>query len=238
MPSTLGIVSKRRPFSPGDLSGLSLWLDASDATTLTVSGSSVSAWADKSGNGYNVSQGTSAAQPTTGLETQNGLNVLSFDGTKGMRTANGDLNVPTLTAFVVCKSSSGGRVIYGLPHDATVHTTPFFRFLHFRILGGETLNQRLNGESASSASDAMPTTTVSLRLESASGDSYINGTRVINAAAVSLTYPNSVPFCVGENAAGAERIVGFFCEIVVFDRALTATETSDVESYLAAKWGL
>jgi hypothetical protein len=70
---------KTQPFSPLDLSP-ALWLDASDTATITASLGSVSQWDDKSGNGRNVTQGTAAAQPTTGASTLNGLNVLNFDG--------------------------------------------------------------------------------------------------------------------------------------------------------------
>jgi len=57
-----------------------LWLDAADTSTITESSGSVSQWNDKSGNGYNVTQSTGAAQPTTGSTTQNSLNVIKFDG--------------------------------------------------------------------------------------------------------------------------------------------------------------
>jgi hypothetical protein len=57
-----------------------LWLDASDTSTITESGGAVSQWDDKSGNGYDLTQATSANQPTTGTNTQNGRNVITFDG--------------------------------------------------------------------------------------------------------------------------------------------------------------
>ena len=72
-------VSSYQPFSPLALQPR-LWLDASDLTTITESGGAVSEWRDKSGNGYAFTQATSTAQPTTGTTTQNGLNVISFDG--------------------------------------------------------------------------------------------------------------------------------------------------------------
>lgn len=60
----------------------SLWLDASDASTITSSGSpaKVSQWNNKGSVSANFSQATSSAQPTTGSETQNGNNVLVFSG--------------------------------------------------------------------------------------------------------------------------------------------------------------
>ena len=72
-------VSTWTQFTPAALQP-ALWLDASDASTITESSGSVSEWRDKSANVYAFTQATSTAQPTTGSTTQNGLNVLSFDG--------------------------------------------------------------------------------------------------------------------------------------------------------------
>ena len=65
---------------PTDILGLQLWLDASDTDTITSSGGAVSQWDDKSGNSNNATQGTGSAQPTTGASTQNGENIIDFDG--------------------------------------------------------------------------------------------------------------------------------------------------------------
>jgi len=77
------------PFLPDDLSGLQLWLDASDASTLydaTTGGSLVAAdggvarWEDKSGNSRHMTQGTAGSRPTRKTAIQNSLAVLRFDG--------------------------------------------------------------------------------------------------------------------------------------------------------------
>jgi hypothetical protein len=73
-------------FDPLSLSP-SIWLDAADTATITQSLGKVSQWNDKSGNGRNVTQATSAAQPGTGAVTQNGKNVLTFDGNDLMQAA-------------------------------------------------------------------------------------------------------------------------------------------------------
>jgi hypothetical protein len=79
MPSTLGIVASGvQGFTPAELSP-KLWLDASDSATITSSGGAVSQWNNKGSLG-NFTQSTAANQPTTGSATQNGRNVLSFDG--------------------------------------------------------------------------------------------------------------------------------------------------------------
>ena len=61
------------------LPGLALWLDASDASTITIA-TGVSVWADKSGKGNNATQGTGAAQPTVQAAAQNGKNTIRFTG--------------------------------------------------------------------------------------------------------------------------------------------------------------
>lgn len=68
-------------FSPLHLRDLRLWLDASDASTITASSGKVSNWADKSGRQLDFAQSSGANQPSTGVDTQNGLNVISFTAT-------------------------------------------------------------------------------------------------------------------------------------------------------------
>lgn len=69
-------------WTPADLgSSLSLWLDADDASTITLNGSTVSQWSDKSGNAYHFAQGTAANQPTYSATGLNSKPTIDFDGT-------------------------------------------------------------------------------------------------------------------------------------------------------------
>jgi hypothetical protein len=56
------------------------WLDASDSSTLTLSGSNVTTWADKSGNSRNFTQGTSSNGPVYNATGLMGKPTLEFDG--------------------------------------------------------------------------------------------------------------------------------------------------------------
>jgi len=60
--SYVGLESKAPAWTPNLISS-ALWLDAADTSTVTLNGSTVSQWADKSGNGRNVVQATAANQP-------------------------------------------------------------------------------------------------------------------------------------------------------------------------------
>lgn len=67
------------PFDPLTLTPLA-WYDPSDATTVTLNGSTVSQLNDKSGNVRHMVQGTAGNQPTYTSAGINGLNCLTFDG--------------------------------------------------------------------------------------------------------------------------------------------------------------
>lgn len=98
---------------PETVSGLLTWHDAADASTVTLSGSSVTAWADKSGNGKNL---TSVSGRYPGYTAGQ---ALTFDGSQFMYADLG-YNAPTTrTLYAVCTlyqldppaASTGGGVL-------------------------------------------------------------------------------------------------------------------------------
>jgi hypothetical protein len=88
-----------RTFQPSDIPGCQLWLDAADSSTLVLSGSNVTQWNDKSGNGRNVSASSSYPTFTTNGILFNGAtpNVLSNAASFPSTTA--------LNSFVVFRST-------------------------------------------------------------------------------------------------------------------------------------
>lgn len=57
--------------------------DASDEASITESAGAVSTWADQTATGADLTA-SGSARPTTGASTQNGLNVLDFDGSNNV----------------------------------------------------------------------------------------------------------------------------------------------------------
>ncbi len=57
-----------------------VWLDASDAGTISLNGATVSKWMDKSGNNRNLTQTSTLFQPTYVTNVLNSKPVLRFDG--------------------------------------------------------------------------------------------------------------------------------------------------------------
>lgn len=71
-----------------------LWLDAADSSTITLNGSTVSQWSDKSGNGNNAVQATSASQPSYSTSAlSNNRPAIVFDGINDWMTAGTSLNL-------------------------------------------------------------------------------------------------------------------------------------------------
>jgi len=99
------------PFTPASIPNLLAWYDAADAGTIIQTAGSVSQWNDKSGNAYNVTQGTGASQPTTGTRTQNSLNVLDFtsDGIQVPDAFRDAVTNSNSTLLIVFNSDVGGQ---------------------------------------------------------------------------------------------------------------------------------
>jgi len=97
-----------------------LWLDAADGSTITTSGSEVTQINDKSGNARNFTS-ASATRPSTGLATQGGKNVLSFnadfltsDSANGTWTFLHDATGSSVFAAVRFGITLNPNAVYGL----------------------------------------------------------------------------------------------------------------------------
>jgi hypothetical protein len=217
-----------------------LWLDASDTSTITESGGSVSQWNDKSGNGRNVVQSTGANQPTTGTRTINGLNVLDFAGDFLIRTTATQLvdsSTGHFTAFAVWLAdtvsgvggiisqdvSSGTRMPQMLRRDTTNLQT-------VRIAGGIFI------DAAGVTVVAATTYVAASQHRTANIEAWLGGstngptnTTGTNGAIATNVY-------VGSASGGLQLLDGVIGEILVFNRNFVQSEMLAVGSYLAYKW--
>jgi hypothetical protein len=111
-------------FSPSDLTGLELWLDASDSSTVLNSispdtpatdGQAIRRWLDKSGNDRHAEQTTGANQPLLDADGLNSKGVLTFDGIND-RLVLGDILDSVIT------DASAKFEIYCVAAQGTTHT--------------------------------------------------------------------------------------------------------------------
>jgi hypothetical protein len=231
------------------LLGPTLWLDASDITTITESGGAVSQWNDKSGNGFNVSQGTGAAQPTTGSLTRNGLNVLSFDGGDVLAySGTTNFNVGDFTVFVVAEQTSNVQFAGLISLHNTIGSDQ-------DNLGAFTLNcsdnaifciiERNQSGANKPRISGTGSTPYAVWCARGSSDGVANirrnlGAEDIRTESLAFEVANGGIVIGGRFQSGAIsgsfRLTGVICEIILISSALPNQIYNQTISYLINKW--
>ncbi len=99
------IYGRARQFDPRTIPGIGLWLDASDLSTITLNGSNVSEWRDKSGSGAPAAaQGFAANQPAYNASGLNGRGTVDFATTRSLVFGS------STASFNYLHNSTGGTV--------------------------------------------------------------------------------------------------------------------------------
>jgi hypothetical protein len=201
-----------------------LWLDATDASTITELSGSVSQWDDKSGSGNDFPQGNASRQPITGVRTLNGLNVLDFDGGDSMQ--RGSLaNVANDFIMVGVWDVDSGATLFsetGSPQAWNATTAG--------------LTTQLDGTMLYSGGTISGATVVSFDMNPTglNAEAFVNGeSQAILALTQSLG--NSTAR-IAANFVGGSNVVGGMGEMVISDDRSVETRQK-IEGYLAWKWG-
>ena len=240
------------PWTPTEIT-TALWLDAADSSTVTLVSSSVSGWADKSGNGINVSQGTASARPTLVSAGQNGLDVFSFDGGDALTssaTTNLIRNIAGAMVFVVRLYAASATVprrsltVIGNSSSVSRLVIEAGRTSGRNNVGGR--RQDADGYQTATGGSAMSTAWQIqcgvFEYSSAVLTQYINGVSDgVNGTfqtAGMTSDTNSVGLGIGATGSGTgEYFSGRLAEIVIVESVDIATRQK-IEGYAAHKWGL
>lgn len=243
-------------FNPRSIAGLGLWLDAADSSTLTLNGNTVSEWRDKSGNARHFSQGTAATQPNAVNRTQNGRRVLDFELSQELTGNAASLNI--------LRNVSGATLMAAARFDALAATNAVTSGLFLISSGASTSAARTSIFSGAGAAGTIGVSGRRLdadtfgfaRAASAVGEYIIAGT-LDYANSDAFIYTNgqllaqnlafqtngntsdtdSRSFSVG-SVGGGSYFDGWIGEILVWPRALSASERLAAERYLGRKWGI
>lgn len=222
---------------PNALAGsLALWLDAEDTASITLNGTTVSQWADKSGNGRNAAQSTAANQPTFATSGIFGKPSLGFDGNDLMSGTWSPATASQATVAVVCSygvstTTSAAASIgtnsansgLGIGWNAT-----FTRYNSF--LWG------VNEGSLSSAFTSNPVIQIGLLSSTEVAQSF-NG--VLNQAAIGSPATISTAYQVGAiNGVLPLSAASRVAEVVILNVSASTDNRQRLEGYLAWKWGL
>ena len=244
-------------FNPKSIANLGLWLDASDTSSLTLNGSTVSEWRDLSGNGRHAVQASAALQPGATTRTQNGLRALEFDGSKSMLVHAAAIGITNLAAAAIARNVPGVTIIAACAFDTNSGTQFLFNAntntqasrCSIVMTAGNivTGGRRLNADSFASVGYAHNSNAniISGVLDYANSDAFIYENGVLKNSSTSFQTAgnsedgDSVSVEIGSTGNGTtSRLDGFIGELLVFRRALTDDERLRVERYLGRKWGI
>lgn len=246
-------------FNPASIANLKAWYDASDTATITVSGTAVTQWNDKSGNAYNVTQGTAGQRPVSGTRTQNGKNMIDFQSDDVLQAATASdwtfmSNSTGCTAFVAAfyDTDSNSRVLID---------TSGFLSANIGLACYAAGDDNLSGLVARGASGtfvslietlgALTDNTAkyfSVKFDNANATAAnrvlarINGGSQTGAntysGAASSSAPNHALYIGAYNTSGSFGFNGGICEIIIYSGLLSDADILKVNNYLAAKWAI
>jgi hypothetical protein len=233
-------ISQTSNFSPNQISGCYLWLDASTSNNFTFSsGSNISTWIDRSGNNY-----TATAANSPSYDSINDRVVFTAASSQYMSNLAAPLNLTNRSFFFVLQEITNTSVCGIMPIIPNPTTgTDYVATTGLTIEGtGGVYFYGNNGLYANRYSVSVPIAKgiYAETFSSLTGTTYLNG--VANTSSNSAYTPGtSSGYGLGgrwSNGMGAPFFNGYMHEIVVFNNALSSSNRQIIEGYLAWKWGL
>lgn len=229
-------------WTPAELgASLSLWLDADDASTITLNGSTVSQWNDKSGNEYHFAQAIAANQPVYSTGALNGKNVISI------------VSSDSLTRDVIPFNDSGNNSLY-IVGNRTGRTASYNVAVIISRAAART--RSILFEFGSGYSGTWGTFDASVTQASGFVDAeykiceliadqatnayqfYQGGTDQGSGGRITTNTVFSSPTCYIGNDEYGSWTEGNIAEVIFCDEKNSDADRQKLEGYLAWKWGL
>ena len=249
---------------PTSITGLQLWLDASDASTLfsaTTGGSLVAAdgavarWEDKSGNGRHFTQSTAGSRPARKTNQQNGRDALLFDGSNDHLIGgdyldlNGTNQITIFLALKTLTSNASNLEILNKRDDTGTDSGWYVNLgatskLSFALVNNATYFVLDSNSAVSANNGAVLSFKTIAGSPSSSQSQYRNGSLVastvsFNETSSAANISKAVYLGILDFAGTLYRpFAGNFCEVIIYNAALSDANRSVVESYLMSKWGI
>jgi hypothetical protein len=255
--SIIYIDSPRLGFTPADLS-TSLWLDAAEADTVVLNGSTVSQWQDKSGLGNHVSNATAATQPTYLTTAFGGLPTLSFtaagqevlfNGAMTNFASNEDYFIAAVFEFrqpaqswdMICgwrfainTATNGAPILQGMANTQQIGLHDTDRAdVRIKVDITTRLTKRIATIGRTGVVSGGNGGTVTVTATGPSQPSYLTSdTQTWSSPAISGFQ------VAGRQQSGTQFGDKYISEIICCPANLSTTDRQKVEGYLAHKWGL
>ena len=255
-PQPIPMVNPQGDFDPRMIAGIGVWFDAADQSTITLNGSSVSQWSDKSGNALHATQDTANNQPAYIPGGRAGRAVVRFDGANdSLVTASFANGWGEFTSFCVFSTIAGVPPGGGIGLQVLwTRSTDRQRGIVVQASSGAVahgIRGHLNSAGQTDFDSSLfglfgryyyltnrhDGSTIS---RAAAFTCRANGADIQNTASGSFSVSSvaNTVLRIGNRSDGTRGFYGNMCELIVYAVSLPALQVSLVEEYLARKWGL
>ena len=225
---------------PKTISGLAVWLDAYDASTITLTGSNVTQWNDKSGNGKNAISASGTI--TYNLSPINNMPTITFAAGSSLQFA---ITYTTTFRNVFAVVTIGGLVngsSYCVIGQYTgTSTVPAQVIAGYSAGLGDiqfsTYNRQILITTSPPSGFYNNTSILCTTTSTGNVGIFVNGSSqglATNNAGGSVFTAGSATQYINSRAS-LPLIIG---EIIIYDGIITSTQQQKIEGYLAWKWNL
>jgi hypothetical protein len=225
-------------FNPTYLPSCQFWYDANDTSTMAFSNNNVTNWADKSGNGRNLSRFT-----TPGPFLTSNFNG-SFRTVQAISASNGTIQVANIASSAL-QGSTGSTFFFVMNYDSG---GVIAQYAEPRFISMQGSNRYDYGPLGSNVVYSLPTgftftnPQIFCQTVDVVGSNlrvYQTGAELSNAAITPITLAYTKPLAFfGIPGSGLVPGYGKLSEFLGYNRLLSTTERQQIEGYLAWKWGL
>ena len=225
-------------FDPAAYGTVAWWLRGDD---VTLNGSDIASWNDKSGNAKHYAQGTPAIQPAFVASAINGQPGVDFAASAGEYLSGPNLSLDGFTAletFIVMQlnadppaAGGGGLWLVGVGSGGG-DAIPFTTGKIYDGFGSSARKTTVNPTPSMAAPCVY-------NVVSTSGEwtNFLNGTQLYTTATNTVGCRNAASQ-LGASLSLAGYMDGVICEWLTFAQKLGATEKVAVKAYLSGRYGI
>ena len=228
-PTTLFSKPPAAGFTPKSIAGCQLWFDASNAGSVSLSGSTVTQWGDLSGNANNatIPGGYTGPTLTTG-NAPSGLNSILFGSGQVLGLAN-SINVDAAyTCAAVISPNAGGSVeVIGdrINNFGTGLLEWYIGAAIYFFNSSSEIYAAKVGSGFHQITTTLTGSTAQIFYDSASVTPGVFG------AALPATTINTI------GLSDSSYSNGYFCEFAVYNTVISGANITNLYNYFKAKWG-
>ena len=241
-------VNPAPPPTLGVTAPLQLWLKADAGVTVGLGGGVLS-WDDQSGKGNHATSLDESLSPTVAPGAINSLPALRFDGVDDRLTVADSTSVSItgdLTTFFVVKMDDFAtfRAVWAktagpggnLPAPTDFYTVPNSGLP--KVYRGDGSANSIGFVDGVRALRAGQFDLVGFSIAGGSLTHFLNGFANGTGLVPTITADADTPLYIGTRHDQFTRLKGDLAEVLIFDTALSGAERRNVQTYLAARYGM